>query len=206
MSIFGAENLFNIFSALVEVVKPGPAIRQHVKLINNTNNVILASDRKNVRENHEATGIEIAGEPYQLYVPPQNEKGTHSESQDCIYNVTIIGFGKAVVGMASALVELLSMIPPNRNIPNKWKGILLVPKYSYKDELESHPWIEVIQGAEGNIPDHDAFQGATRIHQLVQEVQNSAEIIIAFRSIFIMHSHRQPYILLCISVTIHHDR
>ena len=41
--------------------------------------------------------------------------------------------------------------------------------------MESHPWVEVVEGAEENIPDEDALKGAIKVHQLVQDVQSSAE-------------------------------
>ena len=40
MSMLRAVNLRNIFYASVEAVKPGPAIRKHVKLIDNQNQIL----------------------------------------------------------------------------------------------------------------------------------------------------------------------
>ena len=66
-----------------------------------------------------------------MYSSKQDLNASNLESQQCHYNLTLIGFGKAVLGMAESLIELISCIP-NANVKDKWKGILLVPKGSYK--------------------------------------------------------------------------
>ena len=130
MSIIRAVNLRQVFSASVDAVKPGPAIRKHVKLINNKNQILSLEGENHVKQS-EAIGINISGAAYPLYSSKQDLNASNLESQQCHYNLTLIGFGKAVLGMAESLIELISCIP-NTNAKHKWKGILLVPKGSYK--------------------------------------------------------------------------
>ena len=109
-----------------------------------------------------------------MYTPKKDLKVPQNESQQCHYSLTLIGFGKAVLGMAKSLLELLSAIP-NFQVHEKSKGVLLVPKGSYNGELESLQWIEVVEGADGNIPDENALNGAIKVYELVQDVKASAE-------------------------------
>ena len=173
MSMLRAVNLRNVFYASVEAVKPGPAIRKHVKLIDNQNQ-ILSINEQNDSTMSQAIGINIAGTSYPLYTPKKDLKVSQDESQQCHYSLTLIGFGKAVLGMAKSLLEILSAIP-NFQADEKSKGVLLVPKGSYNGELESHQWIEVVEGAEGNIPDENALNGAIKVYELVKDVKASAE-------------------------------
>ena len=105
MLIYGEEILRKIFNESVEVVKPGPAIRKHINLINDKNEIIECSANQKEGELRKPTGICIDGKPYQLLSHYEDglEEGKASVTRmlhECYYNVTIIGFGKAVVGMA----------------------------------------------------------------------------------------------------------
>ena len=174
MSTYGAENLSNIFCASVDVVKPENTIKKHLQLIDNGNNIINTEHHD--KKLQQITGIIVDGTSYQICTANQDENASTSNYHGHCYNITIIGFGKAVVGMASALIELLSILPKDCKERGQWRGILLVPHGSYKQELESHSWIEVIEGAKDNIPDEDAFMGAKKIYQLAKDVRISASL------------------------------
>ena len=180
MPIYGAEILRKIFNESVEVVKPGPAIRKHINLINDKNEIIECTANQNEGELRQPTGICIDGKPYQL-LPHYKDGLEESKSSvtgmlhECYYNVTIIGFGKAVVGMALELIKILSVIQKHNSEKCEYCGILLVPFGSYQNELGSHPNIEVIEGAKGNIPDEDAFRGTQKIYKLVEETKKASE-------------------------------
>ena len=66
MPIYGAEILRKIFNESVEVVKPGPAIRKHINLINDKNEIIECTANQNEGQLRQPTGICIDGKPYQL--------------------------------------------------------------------------------------------------------------------------------------------
>ncbi|CAG0891806.1 unnamed protein product [Darwinula stevensoni] len=88
-------------------------------------------------------------------------------------NCYIVGFGKAVLGMCDALMNLLGH--------HVQRGILSVPtgsvfpsrKPSPHTPLPSHPSIQVYEGAAENLPDRASLLAASRIQDFVQGLQAS---------------------------------
>uniref|UniRef100_A0A8C3CYB1 Glycerate kinase n=1 Tax=Cairina moschata TaxID=8855 RepID=A0A8C3CYB1_CAIMO len=66
-------------------------------------------------------------------------------------NLYLVGFGKAVLGMAAAAEEILG--------DHLIRGIML---------LKPHSRIQVIEGAKNNLPDPEALRGAGAIQELAQ--------------------------------------
>nr|KAF6474220.1 glycerate kinase [Rousettus aegyptiacus] len=84
-------------------------------------------------------------------------------------NLYLVGFGKAVLGMAAAAEELLGqhLVQGVISVP---KGIRAAMECTGKQEmlLKPHSRIQVFEGAEDNLPDHDALRAALAIRQLAE--------------------------------------
>nr|XP_004664374.2 glycerate kinase [Jaculus jaculus]XP_044992941.1 glycerate kinase [Jaculus jaculus]XP_044992942.1 glycerate kinase [Jaculus jaculus]XP_044992943.1 glycerate kinase [Jaculus jaculus] len=82
-------------------------------------------------------------------------------------NLYLVGFGKAVLGMAAAAEELLGhhLVQGVISVP---KGIRAAMEHAGKHEmlLKPHSRIQVFEGAENNLPDRDALRAALAIRQL----------------------------------------
>lgn len=84
-------------------------------------------------------------------------------------NLYLVGFGKAVLGMAAAAEELLGqhLVQGVISVP---KGIRAAMENAGKQEmlLKPHSRIQVFEGAENNLPDCDALRAALAIQQLAE--------------------------------------
>ncbi|XP_049995319.1 glycerate kinase [Alexandromys fortis] len=84
-------------------------------------------------------------------------------------NLYLVGFGKAVLGMAAAAEELLGqhLVQGVISVP---KGIRAAMEHAGKQEmlLKPHSRIQVFEGAEDNLPDRDALRAALAIQQLAE--------------------------------------
>lgn len=84
-------------------------------------------------------------------------------------NLYLVGFGKAVLGMAAAAEELLGqhLVQGVISVP---KGIRAAMERAGKQEmlLKPHSRVQVFEGAENNLPDHDALRAALAIQQLAE--------------------------------------
>ncbi|CAL4088342.1 unnamed protein product, partial [Meganyctiphanes norvegica] len=87
-------------------------------------------------------------------------------------NVYVVGFGKAVMGMAAPLEHLLRIDGSSTHLQ---RGIISVPKgiqntFSNRPELllSENSVIEVIEGAKDNIPDDDALKATENITSLMK--------------------------------------
>lgn len=84
-------------------------------------------------------------------------------------NLYLVGFGKAVLGMAAAAEELLGqhLVQGVISIP---KGIRAAMECAGKQEmlLKLHSRVQVFEGAENNLPDRDALRAALAIRQLAE--------------------------------------
>lgn len=84
-------------------------------------------------------------------------------------NLYLVGFGKAVLGMAAAAEELLGqhLVQGVVSVP---KGIRAAMEHAGKQEmlLKPHSRIQVFEGAEDNLPDRDALRAALAIQQLAE--------------------------------------
>lgn len=84
-------------------------------------------------------------------------------------NLYLVGFGKAVLGMAAAAEELLGqhLVQGVISVP---KGIQAAMEHAGKQEmlLKPHSRIQVFEGAEDNLPDRDALRAALAIQQLAE--------------------------------------
>ncbi|KAG8523915.1 Glycerate kinase [Galemys pyrenaicus] len=84
-------------------------------------------------------------------------------------NLYLVGFGKAVLGMAAAAEELLGqhLVQGVISIP---RGIRVTLERAGKQEmlLKPHSRIQVFEGAEDNLPDRDALRAALAIRQLAE--------------------------------------
>ncbi|XP_014392000.1 PREDICTED: glycerate kinase isoform X3 [Myotis brandtii] len=86
-------------------------------------------------------------------------------------NLYLVGFGKAVLGMAAAAEELLGqhLVQGVISVP---KGIRAAVECSGKQEmlLKPHSRVQVFEGAEDNLPDRDSLRAALAIRQLAEEL------------------------------------
>lgn len=84
-------------------------------------------------------------------------------------NLYLVGFGKAVLGMAAAAEELLGqhLVQGVISVP---KGIRAAMEHAGKQEmlLKPHSRVQVFEGAEDNLPDRDALRAAVAIRQLAE--------------------------------------
>uniref|UniRef100_A0A8I3Q4N5 Glycerate kinase n=1 Tax=Canis lupus familiaris TaxID=9615 RepID=A0A8I3Q4N5_CANLF len=84
-------------------------------------------------------------------------------------NLYLVGFGKAVLGMAAAAEELLGqhLVQGVISVP---KGIRAAMERAGKQEmlLKPHSRVQVFEGAEDNLPDRDALRAALAIRQLAE--------------------------------------
>ncbi|XP_004581836.1 glycerate kinase [Ochotona princeps] len=84
-------------------------------------------------------------------------------------NLYLVGFGKAVLGMAAAAEELLGqhIVQGVISVP---KGIRTAMEQAGRQEmlLKPHSRIQVFEGAEHNLPDRDALRAALAIRQLAE--------------------------------------
>ncbi|XP_058582672.1 glycerate kinase [Neofelis nebulosa] len=86
-------------------------------------------------------------------------------------NLYLVGFGKAVLGMAAAAEELLGqhLVQGVISVP---KGIRAAMEHAGKQEmlLKPHSCVQVFEGAEDNLPDRDALRAALAIRQLAESL------------------------------------
>ncbi|NWZ79489.1 GLCTK kinase, partial [Poecile atricapillus] len=84
-------------------------------------------------------------------------------------NLYLVGFGKAVLGMAAAAEEILGE-HLTRGIINVPLGIQESLQRAGMQEmlLKPHSKIQVIEGAKNNLPDAEALKGAVAIQELAQ--------------------------------------
>ncbi|XP_008052030.1 glycerate kinase isoform X1 [Carlito syrichta] len=84
-------------------------------------------------------------------------------------NLYIVGFGKAVLGMAAAAEDLLGhhLVQGVISVP---KGIRAAMEHAGKQDmlLKPHSRVQVFEGAEDNLPDRDALRAALAIRQLAE--------------------------------------
>ncbi|KAM6170243.1 glycerate kinase [Rhynchocyon petersi] len=84
-------------------------------------------------------------------------------------NLYLVGFGKAVLGMAAAVEELLGqhLVQGVISVP---KGIRAAVEQAGKQEmlLKPHSRVQVFEGAQDNLPDRDALRAALAIRQLAE--------------------------------------
>lgn len=84
-------------------------------------------------------------------------------------NLYLVGFGKAVLGMAAAAEELLGqhLVQGVVSVP---RGISAAMEHAGKQEmlLKPHSRVQVFEGAEDNLPDRDALRAALAIRQLAE--------------------------------------
>ncbi|XP_004457424.2 glycerate kinase [Dasypus novemcinctus] len=84
-------------------------------------------------------------------------------------NLYLVGFGKAVLGMAAAAEELLGqhLVQGVISVP---KGIRAAVERAGKQDmlLKPHSRVQVFEGAEDNLPDRDALRAALAIRQLAE--------------------------------------
>ncbi|XP_004715256.1 glycerate kinase [Echinops telfairi] len=84
-------------------------------------------------------------------------------------NLYLVGFGKAVLGMAAAAEELLGqhLVQGVISVP---RGIRAAVERAGKHEmlLKPHSRIQVFEGAENNLPDRDALRASLAIRQLAE--------------------------------------
>ncbi|XP_068951663.1 glycerate kinase [Petaurus breviceps papuanus] len=85
------------------------------------------------------------------------------------HNLYLVGFGKAVLGMAAVAEELLSehLVRGVISVP---KGIRAAMEHAGMKEmlLKPHSCIQVFEGANNNLPDGDAQQAALAIQDLAE--------------------------------------
>ncbi|KAJ8976169.1 hypothetical protein NQ317_002057, partial [Molorchus minor] len=83
----------------------------------------------------------------------------------------VVGFGKAVLGMATELESLLG--------EQLEGGVVTVPEGIFeKYQRPSGSKIEYIEGAKGNLPDEEAVKGAVKIRNLAQRLQEDDLLIV----------------------------
>ncbi|KAM5292351.1 glycerate kinase isoform 2-T2 [Ctenodactylus gundi] len=84
-------------------------------------------------------------------------------------NLYLVGFGKAVLGMAAAAEELLGqhLVQGVISVP---RGIRAAVERAGKQEmlLKPHSRVQVFEGAEDNLPDRDALRAALAIRHLAE--------------------------------------
>ncbi|XP_053455989.1 glycerate kinase isoform X2 [Nycticebus coucang] len=84
-------------------------------------------------------------------------------------NLYLVGFGKAVLGMAAAAEELLGqhLVQGVISVP---KGIRAAMEHAGKQEmlLKPHSRVQVFEGAEDNLPDRDSLRAALAIQHLAE--------------------------------------
>ncbi|XP_078066006.1 glycerate kinase [Mustelus asterias] len=84
-------------------------------------------------------------------------------------NVYLVGFGKAVLGMAAAMEEILgdNLLQGVISIP---LGIQRILQLAGKEDMLLRPQtkIQAMEGARHNLPDENALKAANTIHQLVK--------------------------------------
>ncbi|XP_072506310.1 glycerate kinase [Notamacropus eugenii] len=87
------------------------------------------------------------------------------------HNLYLAGFGKAVLGMAAVVEELLSehLVEGVISVP---KGIQAAMEHAGMKEmlLKPHSHIQVFEGAKDNLPDGDAQQAALAIRHLAERL------------------------------------
>ncbi|XP_008052031.1 glycerate kinase isoform X3 [Carlito syrichta] len=106
-------------------------------------------------------------------------------------NLYIVGFGKAVLGMAAAAEDLLGhhLVQGVISVP---KGIRAAMEHAGKQDmlLKPHSRVQVFEGAEDNLPDRDALRAALAIRQL-------AEGLTADDLLLVLISGGEPYPVRC---------
>ncbi|XP_060691364.1 glycerate kinase [Hemiscyllium ocellatum] len=84
-------------------------------------------------------------------------------------NVYLVGFGKAVLGMAAAMEEILGdhLLQGVISVP---LGIQKILSETGKEDMLLKPQtkIQAMEGAKHNLPDENALKAANSIHQLVE--------------------------------------
>ncbi|KAK3579397.1 hypothetical protein CHS0354_029704 [Potamilus streckersoni] len=126
-----------IFRSALDAVSPGQMIQRVLRVINR-------------EDNKESAILKVEGREYQLHK-----------------NVYVVGFGKAVSGMARAVEDCLK----NHII----QGVISIPKGSREQLLAAGKGdlclaadskIKVYEGAQNNLPDEDAHKAALAIQNL----------------------------------------
>ena len=88
------------------------------------------------------------------------------------HNCYLVGFGKAVLGMAQELGQILG--------PHLKSGILSVPVGSVNSPyLPEFPFIRLCQGAANNLPDQDAYDTALAIQALIRKLTPNDLLFVA---------------------------
>ncbi|KFQ87213.1 Glycerate kinase, partial [Phoenicopterus ruber ruber] len=82
----------------------------------------------------------------------------------------LVGFGKAVLGMAAAAEEILGdhLVRGIINVPLGIQESLQQKKGAMEMLLKPHSKIQVIEGAKNNLPDPEALKGAVAIQELAE--------------------------------------
>ncbi|GBM94473.1 Glycerate kinase [Araneus ventricosus] len=92
-------------------------------------------------------------------------------------NVYIVGFGKAVLGMATALETKLqeNLVSGIISVPD---GMLTTLETKLRDHITTKSCIQVYEGASNNIPDENSLLAATKISELVTSLKESDLLIV----------------------------
>ncbi|CAL1267582.1 unnamed protein product [Larinioides sclopetarius] len=92
-------------------------------------------------------------------------------------NVYIVGFGKAVLGMATALETKLqeNLVSGIISVPD---GMLTALEPRLRDHITTKSCIQVYEGASNNIPDENSLLAATKISELVASLKESHLLIV----------------------------
>ncbi|KAF8767843.1 Glycerate kinase like protein [Argiope bruennichi] len=92
-------------------------------------------------------------------------------------NVYIVGFGKAVLGMANALETKLQehLVSGIISVPD---GMLTTLNTKLHDHFSSKSCIQVYEGASNNIPDENSLIAATKISGIVNSLKESDLLIV----------------------------
>jgi len=85
-------------------------------------------------------------------------------------NLFVVGFGKAVPGMAIGIHEKLS--------DHLVKGIISVPLGSKSKLSYLSPKFEILEGAKNNLPDASACENALEIKKLVESLSNDDNLLV----------------------------
>ncbi|KAL3853812.1 hypothetical protein ACJMK2_017321 [Sinanodonta woodiana] len=138
-----------IFRSALDAVSPGQMIKRVLRVLKRENN-------------HASAILDVDGREYQLHK-----------------NVYVVGFGKAVLGMARAVEECL-----NDHIV---KGVISIPKGSREQLLAAGKGdlclaadskIKAYEGAQNNLPDEDAHKAAMAIQNLATAVDKGDLLLV----------------------------
>uniref|UniRef100_A0A2P2I823 Glycerate kinase n=1 Tax=Hirondellea gigas TaxID=1518452 RepID=A0A2P2I823_9CRUS len=89
-------------------------------------------------------------------------------------NVHLVGFGKAVITMIKPIEDMLRNSNSSSHLVS---GVVSVP-WKIQESIQNvellpdnHSCVEIMEGAKNNIPDHDAFDAAKKILNVVQDLK-----------------------------------